>query len=136
MTWLGVRLVSDASGCCPGEPWFERVRPPQPPPPPRQKKRPFGLLATGKRSHTFDHFPWSSRILEDQTRVELRRAIEEYTDYPLLGLSLPGGILHSYYALATAPRLDVFDRRVGRGGVGWGNYADVPQSSKGKVQSA
>ncbi|CAJ1355936.1 unnamed protein product [Effrenium voratum] len=37
----------------------------------------------------------------DQTRVELRRAIEEYTDYPLLGLSLPGGILHSYYALAT-----------------------------------
>ena len=27
---------------------------------------------------------------------------EQYTDFPLLGLALPGGTLHSYYALATA----------------------------------
>ena len=26
---------------------------------------------------------------------------EKYTDFPLLGLALPGGTLHSYYALAT-----------------------------------
>ncbi|CAE7471948.1 unnamed protein product [Symbiodinium natans] len=34
-------------------------------------------------------------------RQEMRLALEEYTDFPLLGLALPGGILHSYYALAT-----------------------------------
>mmetsp|Transcript_13645 Transcript_13645/g.26369 ORF Transcript_13645/g.26369 Transcript_13645/m.26369 type:complete len:748 (-) Transcript_13645:66-2309(-) len=32
---------------------------------------------------------------------QLTRVLEEFTDFPLLRCSLPGGIMHSYYALAT-----------------------------------
>ncbi|CAK9009411.1 unnamed protein product [Durusdinium trenchii] len=39
--------------------------------------------------------------ISKQVREQMREVLEEYTDFPLLGLALPGGILHSYYALAT-----------------------------------
>eukprot|EP00434_Breviolum_minutum_P020708 symbB.v1.2.018261.t1/scaffold1446.1/size211836/4 len=37
--------------------------------------------------------------ISDSVRETMRK--EKYTDFPLLGVALPGGILHSYYALAT-----------------------------------
>lgn len=30
----------------------------------------------------------------------IRQMLEKYTDFPMIGVALPGGILHSYYALA------------------------------------
>lgn len=39
--------------------------------------------------------------IPEQIRESLRQTLEKYTDFPLLGLALPGGTLHSYYALAT-----------------------------------
>ncbi|CAE7524656.1 dennd1a [Symbiodinium sp. CCMP2456] len=39
--------------------------------------------------------------ISDSIRQQLRTTLEEHTDFPLLGIALPGGILHSYYALAT-----------------------------------
>lgn len=39
--------------------------------------------------------------ISEQIRESLRQTLEKYTDFPLLGLALPGGTLHSYYALAT-----------------------------------
>ena len=39
--------------------------------------------------------------ISDNIRQQIRSAVEEYTDFPLVGIALPGGILHSYYALAT-----------------------------------
>lgn len=46
--------------------------------------------------------------LQSPTRraQHLLMAEEKYTDFPLLGVALPGGILHSYYALATVPGID------------------------------
>jgi len=32
---------------------------------------------------------------------DMRRVLEEFTDFPLLRCSLPGGLMHSYYALAS-----------------------------------
>ena len=39
--------------------------------------------------------------ISGQVREQMREVLEEYTDFPLFGLALPGGTLHSYYALAT-----------------------------------
>ena len=39
--------------------------------------------------------------ISDKIRTDMQAVLEEYTDFPLLGVALPGGILHSYYALAT-----------------------------------
>ncbi|CAE7195513.1 dennd1a [Symbiodinium sp. CCMP2592] len=39
--------------------------------------------------------------ISDTIRQQLRTTLEEHTDFPVLGIALPGGILHSYYALAT-----------------------------------
>lgn len=39
--------------------------------------------------------------ISSESEDELRRVLEEFTDVPLLRCSLPGGIMHSYYALAT-----------------------------------
>ena len=39
--------------------------------------------------------------ISPQDRKQLHNALDPYIDAPLLGVSLPGGITHSNYALAT-----------------------------------
>lgn len=38
--------------------------------------------------------------ISPEVREALRETVEPYADFPLLGIALPGGLLHSYYALA------------------------------------
>ncbi|CAJ1431869.1 unnamed protein product [Effrenium voratum] len=68
------------------------------------------ILEGGHPELTFQHAARAKEGLPGRERQGLKRlllilggpdGVPEYTDYPLLGLSLPGGILHSYYALAT-----------------------------------